>query len=126
MVNMILSMYITILRNNVLFYHYRVSQEDGSMPCDKPVNVLLLLFYCAKLHLRYVIVHAIDTYSFFFFFFLYVHYIHIVLLVSYCWLLQCLVCLAHVEECYSTQITTAFSGTSKYHNVAYITRRCPS
>ena len=61
MVNMILYMYYTsILRNNVLFYHYRVSQEDGSMPCDKPVNVLKLLFYCAKLHLRYVIVHAID------------------------------------------------------------------
>ena len=38
MVNMILC--ITILCNNVFFYHYRVSQEDGSMPCDKPVNVL--------------------------------------------------------------------------------------
>ena len=22
------------------YNHYRVSQEDGSMPCDKPVNVL--------------------------------------------------------------------------------------
>ena len=32
-------------------------------------------------------------------------------------LLQCLVCLANVEECYSTQITTVFSGTTKYHNV---------
>ena len=31
--------------------------------------------------------------------------------------LQCLVCLANAEECYSTQITTAFSGSSKYHNV---------
>ena len=42
-----------ILCNNVSFYRYRVSQEDGSMPCDRPVNVLLyLLFYnCAKLHL---------------------------------------------------------------------------
>ena len=31
----------------------RVSQEDGSMPCDRPVNVLLylLFYYCAKLHL---------------------------------------------------------------------------
>ena len=57
-VNMILC--ITILCNNVLFYHYRLSQEDGSMPCDKPVNVLYLLFYCAKMHLHYVIVHAID------------------------------------------------------------------
>ena len=38
MVNMILC--ITILCNNVLFYHYRVSREDGSMPGDKPVNVL--------------------------------------------------------------------------------------
>ena len=30
-----------------------VSQEDGSMPCDRPVNVLLylLFYYCAKLHL---------------------------------------------------------------------------
>ena len=27
--------------------------EDGSMPCDRPVNVLLYLmfYYCAKLHL---------------------------------------------------------------------------
>ena len=34
------------LCNNVSFYRYRVSQEDGSMPCDRPVNVLLyLLFY---------------------------------------------------------------------------------
>ena len=39
MVNMILCIYNYILCNNVLFY-YRVSQEDGSMPCDKPVNVL--------------------------------------------------------------------------------------
>ena len=37
-VNMILR--ITILCNNVLFYHYRVSQGDGSTPCDKPVNAL--------------------------------------------------------------------------------------
>ena len=32
-------------------------------------------------------------------------------------LLQCLVRLASVEECYSTQITIVFSGTTKYHNV---------
>ena len=32
-------------------------------------------------------------------------------------LLQCLVCIASVEDCYSTQITTVFSGTTKYHNV---------
>ena len=41
-----------------------------------------------------------------------------------CWLtshcvvvhiLQSLVCIASVEYCYSTQITTAFSGTTKYH-----------
>ena len=38
MVNMLLC--ITILCNNVLFYHYMVSQVDGSMLCDKPVNVL--------------------------------------------------------------------------------------
>ncbi len=31
-------------------------------------------------------------------------------------LLQCLVCIASEEDCYSTQITTAFSGTTKYHN----------
>ena len=31
--------------------------------------------------------------------------------------LECLLCLANVEECDSTHITTAFSGTSKYHNV---------
>ena len=44
---------IIILCNNVSFYRYRVSQEDGSMPCDRPVNVLLylLFYYCAKLHL---------------------------------------------------------------------------
>ncbi len=42
-----------ILCNNVSFYRYKVSQEDGSMPCDRPVNVLLylLIYYCAKLHL---------------------------------------------------------------------------
>ena len=30
-----------------------MSQEDGSMPCDRPVNVLLylLFYYCAKLYL---------------------------------------------------------------------------
>ena len=45
--------FIHILCNNVSFYRYRVSQEDGSMPCDRPVNVLLylLFYYCAKLHL---------------------------------------------------------------------------
>ena len=46
MVNMILCtpvVCITILCNNVSFYRYRVSQEDGSMPCDRPVNVLLYL-----------------------------------------------------------------------------------
>ena len=37
MVNTILCITIYILCNNVLFYHYRVSQEDGSMPCDNPV-----------------------------------------------------------------------------------------
>ena len=44
---------INILCNNVSFYRYRVSQEDGSMLCDRPVNVLLYLmfYYCAKLHI---------------------------------------------------------------------------
>ena len=42
-----------ILCNNVSFYRYRVSPKDGSMPCDRPVNVLLylLFYYCAKVHL---------------------------------------------------------------------------
>ena len=37
----------------IFIYHAdtRVSHEDGSMSCDKPVNVLQLLFYCAKLQL---------------------------------------------------------------------------
>ena len=45
---------------------------------------------------------------------IHVDYVHIVFFVH---LLQCLVCLASVEECYSTQITTTFSATTKYHNV---------
>ena len=45
---------------------------------------------------------------------LHVDKVHIVFFVH---LLQCLICLASVEECYSTQITTALSGTTKYHNV---------
>ena len=43
-------------------FPYRVSQEDGSMPCDRPVNVLLylLFYYCAKLHLLLLGPYAID------------------------------------------------------------------
>ena len=50
-----------------------ISQEDGSMPCDKPANVLYFLFYCAKLHPHYIIVNAIGKWSFFFSFTLSYH-----------------------------------------------------
>ena len=71
------------------------------MTCSVP----LFLYVSSKSSILVIIYHVVITH---------VNQLHIVLLVH---LVQCLVRLADVEQCYSTQITTAFSGTSKYHNV---------